>query len=302
MTRFNNGNFESIEQSTTVSQTLLGLVVFTLPAAGALWYTRRTGPQGVVLGLLLAAIPVAMAIVVGALGVVLNFRHYSFAVPGYYLAVAIGWRVCFQNTASRVAWLAIVAGISAFALRANYFVVTKPDYRAGFLPLAQSYRSGDCVTTRPRAWRNQVHFAWEVYYRDRGTLRLVPFDALSTASTACERLWVVWDRTWWMNLDQDAAKRSDEALAKLEEHFKVVERYDHPAIDAPVVRATALRDFGYNRTIGERDALVRSSQKEEPRSDGLLHSRARKEPCQNPPPTIARMRQPSNCRSGRRRR
>ena len=225
LTRFNNGKFASIEGSTTFPQMLLGLAIFTLPAAGALWFTWHRGPQGALLGWLLAAVPVVLAIVVGTAGVTLNYRHYSFAAPGYYLAVALGWRVCFQSSASRIVWLVLAVGFSAFALRANYFVATKPDYRAGFLPLAANYHPGDCVTARPRVWRNQVHFAWEVYYRDRGTLRLVPSDSLSTAAAECARLWLVWDRTWWMNLDPDAANRSDEALAKLGGRYKVVERF-----------------------------------------------------------------------------
>ena len=231
LTHFNNGRFESIEQSLSVPQALLGLVVFTLPAVGAFCFTWRKRPRGLILAYLLAAVPVAMALVMGFSGVLFSYRHYSFAVPGYYLAVAIGWRVCFRNKAVRVAWLAIVIVLSAVALRANYFVVTKPDYRASFLPLAQRYRLGDCVAGRPQPWYDRVHLAWEVYYRDRGTLRLVPFDSLPAAFTKCERLWLVWDRTDWMNLDVDAGKKSKEAFAKLDEHYIVVERYEHPAIE-----------------------------------------------------------------------
>ena len=53
LNRFNNAKFESIEAPTSLPQALLGLAVFTFPAAGALWYTWRRGPQGVVLGYLL---------------------------------------------------------------------------------------------------------------------------------------------------------------------------------------------------------------------------------------------------------
>ena len=127
-------------------------------------------------------------------------------------------------------WLTAAVGICGLALRANQ-VVTKPDYRAGFLPLAENYRPGDCVTGRPRMWNNRVHLAWEVYYRNRGVLRLVPFDSLPTASTGCERLWVVRDRTWWMNPDQEAAKKSQQIIAMLSERYPVVERYYHPAIE-----------------------------------------------------------------------
>ena len=151
-----------------------------------------------VLGWLLAAIPVGFAIALGAFGSIFNYRHYSFAVPGYYLAVAIGWQVCFRRTGARAAWLAIATVVSVFALRAN-LVVTKPDYREGFRPLAQSYNT---AIVWPAAGSNKVHLAWEVYYPER-KLRFVPFDSLATAAGTCDRLWLVWDRTWWMDRDQE---------------------------------------------------------------------------------------------------
>jgi 4-amino-4-deoxy-L-arabinose transferase-like glycosyltransferase len=235
LNHFNNGKFDSISEEPSVLQVLLGLAVFTLPAVGALWYTWRGGAQGVILGYLLAALPVGMAILLGAYGVLFRYRHYSFAVPGYYLAVAIGWRVCLRNRAARWTWLAIVVVLSGLALRANQ-VVTKPDYRAGFLPMAERYRPGDCVTTRPSFWNNRKHLAWEVYYRSRGTWRLVPFDSLPTASMGCERLWVVWDRTDWMNVDKEATEKSRQTIAMLSDSFALVERYDHPAIELQLLQ------------------------------------------------------------------
>ena len=241
--RFNNGKFQSIEGPTSPAQAMLGLGMFTLPALSALWYTWRRGARGAALGWLLAGVPLATAVVLGACGVMFAHRHYSFAVPGYYLAVAMGWRVCLQNMAIRWAWLAIIIGLSGLALRANG-VVNKPDYREGFLPLAKMYRSGDCVTTQPRVWHTRVHLAWEIYYRDRGALRLVPFDSISTANLSCERLWVVWDRAPWMNLaptgvmltNREAAQKSQEAIAILGQHYTVVERYNHPAIELQLLK------------------------------------------------------------------
>lgn len=230
LNRFNNAKFESIEAPTSIPQALLGLAVFTFPAVGGLWITGRRRAHGPVLGLLLAATPVAMAIFFGALGFMFNYRHFSFAVPGYYLAVAIGWRSCLPNALARSTWLAIAAVVSVFALRANH-TVTKPDYREGFRPLEARFQNGDCVTGLPRLWHNQVHLAWEVYYRDRGMPRLVPFSSLDSAPVTCKRLWVVWDRTSWMNLNQAAAEKSAEAIAALQQHYRAAERYDHPAVN-----------------------------------------------------------------------
>lgn len=180
------------------------MVVFTLPALGAFWFAKRGQRQGVVLGYLLAGVPVSMAILLGAFGMIFNYRHYSFAVPGYLLAVALGWRVCIRSAAGSWTWLAIATLFSVLALRANY-AVTKPDYRVGFLPLAASYQPGDCATARPRAWYRQLHLGWEVYYPNQ-PLRLVRFDSLPDGLTDCQRIWMIWDRTWWLNEDKGAAQ------------------------------------------------------------------------------------------------
>ena len=230
LNRFNNGKFESIESASAPAAFLLGLAIFTLPAVGALWRTWRSAPQGVVLGWLLASIPVVLAIAFGAFGSIFNYRHYAFAIPGYYLAVAIGWRICFRSMALRAVWLVIAATFSVLALRAN-LVVTKPDYREGFRPLAQSFEPGDCVSGGPSMWHERVHLAWEVYYRDRGRLQLVPFNSLTTAYTECERLWLVWDRTWWMDFDRVGIRDFRNAIGRLTDRYAIVGRYEHPAID-----------------------------------------------------------------------
>jgi 4-amino-4-deoxy-L-arabinose transferase-like glycosyltransferase len=229
LNRFNSGKFSSIEGTTTLPQAVFCLVVFSVPAAGALWYTRRGRAHGAVLGILLASVPVCMAILCGALGFIFNYRHYSFAVPGYYLAVAIGWQLCLRHKAARFAWIAVVVGTAAMALRANH-VVTKPDYRAGFLPLAQNYRPGDCVAGQPRIWNDRVHLGWEVYYSRVGVLRLVPFDELQAAHVNCERLWIVRDKTWWMNRDQRAGQVQADAVEKLKSRYAILGSHDHPAI------------------------------------------------------------------------
>jgi hypothetical protein len=42
-----------------------------------------------------------------------------------------------------------------------------------------------------------------------------------------------------MNRDQEAAQKSMQAVVILSEHFAVVERYDHPAIDLQLLQRQA---------------------------------------------------------------
>ncbi|MEP7363265.1 MAG: glycosyltransferase family 39 protein [Acidobacteriota bacterium] len=228
--RFNNGKFRSIEAPTSPIQGLLCAALFTLPAIAAFWPGRRRLIQPAVLGALMAALPVAMAIGAGMFDMVFNFRHYSFAVPGYYLLVALGWRRLFTNNGFAAGWLAAATLVCAVALHANYTAPTKPDYRAGFAPMAHGYQPGDCVANRPKRFRLRTHLAWEVYYRDY-PLRVVPLDQLSTMPPECGRLWVTWDKTWWMNVRPDIESEDENLQQQLRQRFKTVARFQHPAVD-----------------------------------------------------------------------
>ena len=230
LNRFNSSKFGSIDAGTPLVQTLPGFTIFTLPALAAIVWIRRASPSGVVLGTLMAALPLGLAIGAGLFGMVFNYRHHSFAAPGYYLVVALGARVLFSHTWARWLWFAAVTTLCAFALHANYTISTKPDYRAGFAPMAQHFQPGDCVANRPRRFGRRPNPAWEVYYRNH-TPRLVALDELTRWPTGCSRLWVAWDRTWWMNRNTKA-KAEDEALVEgLRSRFVSVNRYDHPAIE-----------------------------------------------------------------------
>ena len=261
LNRFNNGKLASMEAESPAWSVALGLALFTVPVAVALWLVRirrdvgpaleapppTVGPpasckarrlrlRGLVLGMLLAGFPVGAAILAGAFGAVFNYRHYSFAVPGYYLAVAIGWQVCFHRRLVRVAWTAAALGLSAFALRAVYFAPTKPDYRAALAPLAAGYHTGDCAVTRPGIWKDSMHLAWDVYYRHRGSPTVVPFESLPAGLAGCERLWIVWDTTSWMNRDAQERTRTIDMVTALQPQFDLIEHPQHADVDVRLYR------------------------------------------------------------------
>lgn len=253
LNRFNSGKLTSMEAPSSPATVALGLGLFTLPILAATWLAFRRLPgrrepttpsdaaawlawRGLVLGGLLTATPVALAMAVGALGATFNYRHYSFAVPSYYLAVAIAWQICFRRRVVRAGWLVAALAMSAVALRASYSVPTKPDYRAALEPMATAYLAGDCVVIRPNIWHDAMHLAWDVYYRDRGSPRAVPFDALPSGLTGCDRLWVVWDTTWWMNRDEAERIRTAQVLAALPPAFSLTAAYPHPALDVRLYR------------------------------------------------------------------
>ena len=233
---FHGMKLESIEGLTSHAEVLLGLAVFASLIAAALWLVRGEALRGVLLGCLLSATPVVVALLVGVTGAIFNYRHYSFAIPGYFLAIAIGWRLVLRNSTIRFLWLAIASLLCVLALRPVYFKPTKPDYRQGFLPLAEHHRPGDCVAGQPRVWRNRIHYAWEVYYGDRAALRLVPFHQLPDVPSSCRRLWLIWDRTWWMNANPQTTAEAAEMEARLRAQFEVERVDEHEAIRLVLLR------------------------------------------------------------------
>ncbi len=255
LNRFNSGKLTSVEAPSSAGSVALGLMLFTVPVAAAFWIAGRrrfasrsvvppeaNAPgalEGLVLGTLLAALPVALAMAAGWFGATFNYRHYSFAVPGYYLAVALAWQVCFTRRAVRAGWIAAVLALSAVALRASYTVPTKPDYRAALAPMAAAVTAGDCVVTLPNIWRDEMHLAWDVYYRDRAQPTPVAFAALGAVPDACGRLWVVWDTTWWMNRDQGERARTTQALAAPPPGFTLTAAYPHDALDVRLYQRVA---------------------------------------------------------------
>lgn len=227
--RFNNGKLQSFVSRSTPVEVVLYASVFGLPAFCALWCTsRRQFRAGAVLGWLLAGVPVAVAFGVGLAGFHFGYRHYSFAVPGYCLAVAVGWRYGLPSWPVRAAWVAAAAVLMGFAIPGTY-APTRPDYRTGFQPLAERYRQGDCFTGRQRLWGDRVHFGWDTYYlRSIGPLRLVPAASLREGAPGCERIWVVNDHTPWMNRPALEGRNPAEAL---KDSFRVTAGFSHASVD-----------------------------------------------------------------------
>lgn len=245
LNRFNNGKLSSIETESPPATIAIGLLIFTLPLLAAGWKLNRCRHErhrhddaaarraweGIVLGAMLAALPVAVAMAFGYAGAVFNYRHFSFSVAGYYLAVAIGWRVSLGHGFARAAWVGTALVFSAVALRANYFNPTKPDYRTAFAPMAHGVRIGDCAAIRPTIWKDQMHFAWRIYYPDKPVLAAIPFRAVLQSASRCERLWIVWDKSWLMNQSENRTRETLATIAALPTSFDRVAVYEHPALD-----------------------------------------------------------------------
>ena len=101
---------------------------------------------------------------------------------------------------------------SMAGLRAVYFLPFKEDYRAAVTHVAERQRPGDCGIFLPaRKWGARPDY-WYVYQRDSAPPRLVDAGAAAAGRSACERVWLVWDRTWWLNREPAASASVKQSL------------------------------------------------------------------------------------------
>jgi 4-amino-4-deoxy-L-arabinose transferase-like glycosyltransferase len=210
---FNNGKLFGIHVSSPWWTFMAGGLLFTLPAALALMPVVKKEQselqEAVVLVNLLWLVPVLLILVGGVVMTKFNFRYISFCVAPYYILVARGIRG-FNPRILRVAAVLLIGAYSAYALRAVYFIPYKENNRDALAYMVSGYSSGDCAVFVPPARGPSLY--WKVYYRDHPAVRTVDFDAIKQRRADCNRVWLVWDRTWWKNLDRTAVAKGKQVL------------------------------------------------------------------------------------------
>lgn len=209
---FNNGKWFGIQTSSPVWLVGLGGLLFTVPAL----YGSRSVLRGNRTMMLLNAlwlVPLAAILVAGVFGVQYNFRYTVFLAAPYYVVVASGL-AGIEHAWLRRAWIAAIIVHSLIGLRAVYYLPFKEDYRAGVAHVAAEGREGDCTIFLPAPkWGEEPRF-WYVYRPDRPPPGLTNVGAVASGEAKCERVWLVWDRTWWMNRDPTPSEQVVEALER----------------------------------------------------------------------------------------
>jgi hypothetical protein len=149
-----------------------------------------------------------------------NFRYVAFLAAPYYVVAGKGI-AGIEPFRLRALWLALALIHSGIGLRAVYFLPFKEDYRAAVAHVAERRRPGGCAVLLPeREWAKRAEF-WHVYQRGSAPPRLVDAGAAASGGSGCERVWLVWDRTWWLNRHPApslAAKRAlENSLTRVEQ-------------------------------------------------------------------------------------
>jgi mannosyltransferase len=215
LNRFNNGYIRGLLDSSPWWCFIVAGLLFSLPVLLAL--KPRVSPGGtlgaksldrensVLLAILWLA-PHVTLVGLGLMGMQYDVRYVLFCIVPYYVLVARGI-MTMPVPAWRIAWVAGIALFSGFALRANYFIPYKEDYRAALLHVAKAQQPGDCVLFYPVGILPR---AWSVYQVGWTLPRIIGLQASDLRAESCERVWLVkYER---MGVKKDELRRLEQKL------------------------------------------------------------------------------------------
>jgi hypothetical protein len=135
---------------------------------------------------MLATIPVAIALLLGALGIQYDPRYVAFCAAPYYILVARGLT---ELRLGALRWTGIFLSLlfSVYALRANYFIPYKENHRDSLAHIAANYRQGDCCIFLPF---QTLPLEWSVYYPGGWVPRMTTPETLTQQQPPCKRVWL----------------------------------------------------------------------------------------------------------------
>ena len=224
---FHNGKWAGIYPESPLWTFPVGWLLFALPVALAVAPRRRewerylspAAPrEAAALLLLLALLPMTLGIALaGLLRIQFDVRYIAYTIGPYYVLAAYGLS-CVRLSAVRGAWLAVLVLYSVAALRANYFVPYKGDYRGATAYVASAYRPGDCVcfTPGPVDEENVAYF-WRVHQRERRDIQAHRLMELLKGPAGCRRVWLVWDQVWYRNPTREHYRKAKAEMDKIYE-------------------------------------------------------------------------------------
>jgi uncharacterized membrane protein len=195
---FNNGRPNGVLDSAPLWTFVLGGVLFTLPAAIALMclIRRRNRESGgpveqanVVYLLLLSVIPIVVGLGIAHFAGIYAVRYFAFCAAPYYILVARG--ISLVRPAFRWGLILALLLYSGNALRANYTVLYKEDYRHAFDSIARDSQAGDCAVVAQRWEQRPARWAWSLYEDNRPGPEFRSLFSGPSVTEGCGRVWLV---------------------------------------------------------------------------------------------------------------
>jgi 4-amino-4-deoxy-L-arabinose transferase-like glycosyltransferase len=196
---FNGGKWLGDALQSSFLVVVLGLLIFTLPAALAVrnaWRERDGHPDFTLLMAATVAVPFLAVGLLGSLGIQYGARYVIFGLGPYYLLAARGI-LTYTPRQFRIAALTAALLFSYPALHAHYSVPFKFEVSRGFKHLISQSRPGDCVafgrTRSPSALSTKVPMEWLAIQHESQEPRTVQLESRAADQLArCLRLWTAY--------------------------------------------------------------------------------------------------------------
>jgi mannosyltransferase len=215
---FNNGKFFGLLSSSSWWIFLMGVLLFTLPALLSLKRlfsisrvedgAREFHQDSLVFLAMFWLVPVSLLLTLGAtIDLMFDVRYVAFCVAPYYILVARGIsQLKFPRL--RTFLISAVLIYSVIALRANYFVPYKENYRDALAYVAEHYQGGDYCIFLPF---RELPLQWAIYHSDHSGINVTSLEAVASSPKDYNRVWLVtYRRVPW------AVEKSEEERRKLE--------------------------------------------------------------------------------------
>lgn len=222
--RFNNAHVYGLLNPSPAWAWWVSVILFSISAIlGLTCYGTRSlrerlawiGSGYAVLVFTAVVIPIGLAVVLAWLGAKYDPRYVIFCIAPYYVLVAKGI-TSIRLAWLRGVWLLLVLLFSVYALRANYTVPYKENYRDALAELAANYRESDCVVFLPFG---APPLEWAIYYGGLKSLRETTPENLEREDGSCERVWLVTYRRveWAVTIAEDGERVVERRYEKVKE-------------------------------------------------------------------------------------
>ncbi|MBZ5645622.1 MAG: glycosyltransferase family 39 protein [Acidobacteriia bacterium] len=191
--KFNNGSVKGLLNSAPLWTFAVGGLLFTGPVILMVdrWLRRAETPpaerDSTALLVILIVVSLLAAISGGMVYLPYTVRYVAFCIGPYYILTAAG--ICRLRPAFiRPVIVVVLLSYSVYALRANYFIPYKENYRDAVAYLSDRARGDDCYAFVP--W-GRPPLAWSFYTSLPVPKTLIAPDRDLQSAMECPRVWVV---------------------------------------------------------------------------------------------------------------
>jgi len=203
MNTFDNGRWNGVNDAAPMWTYPVGALLLIAPivwyAAGQLRDKRPADTGSAPSSAMVFLAALWLVPMLGVLGVA-GLTHIQYGVRYIFVALAPYYALSAAAIAAiRLSWLRSLVTIailifSAGALRAYYFLPSKPDYRGTGEYLGRRVQPYDCIGFVAALRTSRIPRFWDVYGFDRPDVRLFSMADPDVTAADCNRVWVVWDR------------------------------------------------------------------------------------------------------------